>query len=95
MAVLAGNSDNYESIEIVLSKDKTPRAYQNKLDELLETGAFNTKEEAEKWLSTAKFDMELIYEKGHGLFLVESEAVESGGLTSPYTQEDIEVMDED
>lgn len=95
MAVLAGNSDNYESIEIVLSKEKTPRAYKEKLDELLETKAFNTKEEAEEWLKTAKFDMEIIYEKGNGLFLVESEAIESGGITSPYTQEDVIPMDED
>jgi hypothetical protein len=34
-----------------------------------------------------EFELEIYYEKGTGLFAVESEAVESGTIYSPYTAE--------
>ena len=37
------NADDYESINITLSKENTPIAYQNKLDELMDIKAFDTK----------------------------------------------------
>ena len=84
-AIKMNNADNYESINIKLSKEYTPIAYQNKLDELMDCKAFDTKSEAEKWLSETPIELELYYEKGYGLFGVESEAVENAVITSPYS----------
>lgn len=79
-----------EVIEIKLSKDKYPIAYNNKLEELIGLGV--SKEEAEKWIDDSVFVMELIYEKDAGLFAIESDAIESSieTLCSPYTKENIE-----
>lgn len=79
------NAENYESINVYLSKEKTPIAYQNKLDELMDSKAFDSKEEAEKWINETPFELELYYENGYGLFGVEAEAVESATLHSPYS----------
>ena len=88
MAVKLNNSDNYESIgSIKLSKDKFPIAFQNKVDELIEEGVCSTTEEAEKIVSEMEIELEIYYEKGTGLFAVDSEAVESGTIYSPYTAE--------
>ena len=81
------NSDDYEPITIYLDEVKTPIAFQNKLDELMEDGAFESEEEAKNFIRTAPFEMELYYEKGYGLFAVESAAVESGTIYSPYSAE--------
>ena len=78
------NADDYESINITLSKENTPIAYQNKLDELMDIKAFDTKEEAEDWINTHPIELELYYENGQGLFAVESEAVERTTIHSPY-----------
>lgn len=94
MPIKVNNLANYEPIDIRLSKTKTPIAYNNKLQELLEEGAFESKEEAEEWINDTQIEVEMYYEKGHGLFLVESEAVESSGpLCSPYSKEPF--VDED
>lgn len=87
MAVKLNSSETYESIEIILSKEKFPIAYNNKIDELIENKVFKTREEAEKWLDNTPIEMELYYEKNYGLFLVESGAVESGTIYSPYSNE--------
>lgn len=87
MGVKLNNSDQYESIMITLDPEKYPIAYKNKLDELMEEGAFPTIEEAEKWIRKTPIEMELYYEKGCGLFLVEADAVESGTIYSPYSGE--------
>ena len=92
-AIKMNNADNYESINIKLSKEYTPIAYQNKLDELMDCEAFDTKAEAEKWLSETPIELELYYEKGYGLFGVEAEAVETAVITSPYSGAPI--LDED
>ena len=76
---------NYESIKIKLSRMNTPIAYQNKLDELMECKAFDTQDEAEKWLNETPIELELYYEKGYGLFGVEEEAVEESEIHSPYS----------
>ena len=76
-AIKMNNADNYESINITLSKENTPIAYQNKLDELMDCKAFDTQAEAEAWLNETPIELELYYENGYGLFGVESEAVES------------------
>lgn len=87
------NADNYESINITLSKENTPIAYQNKLDELMDCKAFDTQDEAEKWLSETPIELELYYENGYGLFGVEAEAVENMEIQSPYSGAPI--LDED
>lgn len=87
------SAETYESINVYLSKEKTPIAYQNKLDELMDSKAFDSKEEAEKWINETPFELELYYENGYGLFGVEAEAVECATLHSPYSNADI--LDED
>lgn len=88
------NSENYESIHVKLSKDKTPIAFENKVSELLEQGAFDTREKAEKWVSEVEFEMEIYYHKDNGLFMVESDAVENhADIYSPYTAEKYEDYD--
>ena len=95
MAVKLNDSDNYESIgSIKLSKDKFPIAFQNKVEELIEEGVCSTIEEAEKIVNDIEFELEVYYEKGTGLFAVESDAVESGTIYSPYTAELCEDADE-
>ena len=82
-------AENYESINVRLTKWTFPIAFNNKVEELLEEKAFNTREEAEKWLSQTPIELEIYYEKGKGLFGVEAEAIESIGneICSPYSKE--------
>ena len=88
MAVKLNGDDTYEPILVTLTKDKFPIAFENKVQELLEEGCFETREEAEKVVSSYPIEIELYYEKGLGLFAVESGAVESHyGIYSPYTRE--------
>ena len=77
-----------EIIELFLSKDKTPIAYQKKVAELIKSGM--TEEEAENLVSTTPFEMEFYYSDDLGLFLVESEAVEEANIVDPYTGEELE-----
>lgn len=87
MAVKLNNADNYEPIKVTLSKSEYPIAYNNKIEELVEEGTYNTIEDAEKSNPTIEIEMEIYYEKGCGLFAVECEAVESGTIFSPYTSD--------
>ncbi len=96
MAVKLNGDDNYDAIEILLIKERYPIAFENKVQELLEEGVFDTREEAERWVSTTPIECELYYDKGSGLFAVESGAVEShGDIYSPYTGELCEPFDEE
>ena len=87
MAVKLNNSDQYEPIMIPLTKETTPIAYNNKIEELIEQGLYATVEEAEKDNQVFQMDCELYYDKHSGLFAVESGAVESGTIYSPYSGE--------
>ena len=88
MAVKLNNSDTYEHLcNVVLTKDKFPIAYENKVQELIEEGCVDSREEAEAQIKDMEIELEIYYEKGTGLFAVESEAVESGTIYSPYTGE--------
>ena len=78
-----------EFIEITLTPNRFPIAYKNKVDELMEQGAFDKREDAEKWVQTNPIPLEIIYEKHSGLFGVESEAIESNSCSSPYSKIDI------
>ena len=44
MAIKINEPNHEEVIEVRLSREKTPIAFKEKLDELMEEGAFNTKE---------------------------------------------------
>lgn len=86
--VKLNNSDNYESIgKFKLSEDKTPIAFKAKVEELIEEGVCHSEEEAKALVNDMEIELEIYYEKGTGLFAVESEAVESGTIYSPYTAE--------
>ena len=87
MAVKLNTSDNYESIKVTLSKVEYPIAYNIKIEELVEEGLYKTTEDAENDNPTIEIEMEIYYEKHYGLFAVESGAVESGTIYSPYTSE--------
>ena len=75
--------------EVRFSREKTPIAFKEKLDELMEEGAFDTEKEAIEWIEKTPFVMEMYYEKGQGLFLVESEAIDNCDIVSPYTKEEL------
>lgn len=85
--------DCYESIMVILDENKYPIAHQNKVDELMESGAFKSVAEAKEWVNTTPIELELYYEKDAGLFAVESEAIDCyiECLCSPYTKAGFEV----
>ena len=86
--VRLNNSDEYESLgTFKLSEEKFPKAFAAKVEELLEQKVCSTEEEAKRIVRDMEFELEVYYEKGTGLFAVESEAVESGTIYSPYTAE--------
>lgn len=74
-----------ETIEVRLSADKHPAAYQNKVKELLQAGL--SRKQAERFLLKNPFVLELYYEIGSGLFAVESEALSTtpAAIVSPYS----------
>lgn len=75
-----------ETISILLTPDRFPVAYKNKVEELVKSGAFNTEEEASEWVRTTPIELELIYEPDSGLFALESDAVATDTCTSPYSR---------
>ncbi len=79
-----------ETIGVLLTRKTFPIAFQNKLNELMEQGAFDNEEDATKWIESNPIVLEIMYEKDSGLFAVESEAIECGTLVSPYSGEQIE-----
>ena len=84
-----------ETIEVLLTRRTFPIAFQNKLNELMEQGAFDNEEDATKWIESTPIVLEIMYEKDNGLFAVESEAIECDTLVSPYSGERIECDYED
>lgn len=85
--VQLNNSDNYEHLcNVVLTKDKFPIAYENKVKELMDECNMS-REEAENVIKDMKIELEVYYEVGYGLFAIESDAVESGTIYSPYSGE--------
>ena len=89
MAIKINEPNHEEVIEVWISREKTPIAFKEKLDELMEEGAFDTEKEAIEWIEKTPFVMEMYYEKGQGLFLVESEAIDNCDIVSPYTKEEL------
>ena len=89
MAIKINDPDHIEVIEVRLSREKTPITFKNKLEELMEEKAFDNEKEAIEWIEKTPFVMEMYYEKGHGLFLVESDTLDGVGIASPYTKEEL------
>jgi hypothetical protein len=79
-----------ETIEVLLTRSTFPIAFQNKLNELMEQGAFDNEEDAIKWIESTPFTLEIMYQKDNGLFAVESEALVCSTLVSPYNGEEID-----
>ncbi|MCQ2771587.1 MAG: hypothetical protein MJ236_07345 [Clostridia bacterium] len=85
--VKLNSSDEYEFLcNVTLTKDKFPIAFENKVQELIEECGL-TREQAEESIEKMEIELELYYEKGFGLFAIESEAVTSGTIYSPYSGE--------
>lgn len=91
--IVANDIDDVETINIRLRKDHFPKLFQKKLDELLESGAFDNEESATRWIEETPITLELFYEKDSGLFAVEMEAVDTDNIVSPYSQKTIVVSD--
>lgn len=87
--VQANSVDDYESIMVRLTKRDFPIAFKAKVEELMESGAFNDSREAEEWVENTPINLEIYYDKHSGLFGVEAEAIECGAtaICSPYTAE--------
>ena len=87
MAVILNGAETYEPITIILTKENTPIAYRNKVEEYVEQGLYASIEEAEEKNPKIEIECEMYYEKHSGLFAVECGAVESGTIYSPYSGE--------
>jgi len=85
--IVAGDEETMESIEVSLTKERTPRAFENRVQCLMISGM--SREDAEK-AAYEPIELELFYEIGYGLFAVDSMATESyGACHSPYTSKEI------
>jgi hypothetical protein len=78
------NSDEMESITVTLSKDKTPIAWEQRVQSIVSSGA--TREAAEI-MADEPIEVEMYYNLDAGLFLVECEAVERETIYDPYSGE--------
>lgn len=88
-------ADTYEHLcNVKLSKEKFPIAFENKVQEIMEEYGWE-RGKAEELVGDMSIELELYYEKGYGLFAVESEAVEGGTIYSPYSGEECEEYKED
>lgn len=87
--IIAAPAGEEETIDILLSEGQFPNARKAKLEELLEENVFDSREKAERWLDRTPICLELIYEKGLGLFAAESDAIESCSLLSPYSGKEV------
>ena len=87
-------AENYESIRVYLDENRTPLAFNEKLKELMEEGAFDNEKDARFYILTNPIELELYYHKGYGLYGVESDAVECADVYDPYDGTKMEEWDE-
>ena len=80
--------ENPDVVSILLDKNLHPVAWERKMRELTQISGM-TENEAESFLNTNAFVMELYYDISRGLFAVESEAVECCEIYNPYTGDEI------
>lgn len=78
------NAEKYESILVYLDENRTPLAFNEKLKELMECGAFDNETDARNYILTNPIELELYYHKGFGLYGVESDAIECADIYDPY-----------
>lgn len=76
-------ADQAEIVDIYLSEGRYPVAHAAKMHELTSQGM--AEEEARKLLAEQPIVLEILYEEGSGLFAVESDALETDTLISPYS----------
>lgn len=87
------SAEDYEKLcDVVLTKDKFPIAFENKVQELMEDCGYS-REDAEDMVSHMKIELEIYYHKGYGAFCIDSEAVASSTIYSPYTGKLLEDYD--
>ena len=84
MEPLQIQSETGDTIEIYLSPDKYPAAYARKKQELTEKSGM-TESEAENFLLTTPFILEIFYDIDRGLFGLESEFIECNNVFNPHT----------
>jgi hypothetical protein len=86
------NSDQMETMVVILSKEKTPIAFEQRVLSLIDSGV--NRDEAEQ-MASEPIHVEMYYNPNAGLFLVESDAVESGTIYDPYSGELMDDFDEE
>jgi hypothetical protein len=72
-----------ETVDILLTPEKYPVAFDRKVRCIMSSGM--TRTEAEEYVRTTPLCMEIHYDIGRGLFAVESEAVDNTEIFNPYT----------
>jgi hypothetical protein len=85
------NSDQMESMVVILSKEKTPIAFEQRVLSLIDSGL--ERDEAEQ-MASDPIHVEMYYNPDAGLFLVECDAVESGAICDPYSGKLMDEFDE-
>jgi len=85
-------SGTEETIQVILSKEKTPRAFELKVLELINICGMS-REEAENNVSTTPFEIELMYSYNLGLWGIESEPLDSIEPFCPFSGVQIENSD--
>lgn len=85
--ILGYTDENQQTIEIRITKSKYPLLWERKVKELTQQGL--SESDAERILGDWVVTLDLYYEIGSGLFAVETDAVESGSIHSPYSDSDI------
>ncbi|MFK5892884.1 MAG: hypothetical protein QM504_06660 [Pseudomonadota bacterium] len=83
-SLILNKPDSFDHINFELCQERFPHAYKQKLMCLMESGA--SESEAREFIDDEKLEIEFYYERNYGLMAVESEAVESVPIYSPYNK---------
>ena len=87
---IINDENKYESVNIILSKEKCPIAFEKYVKDIMQGGM--TREEAEKYASETPIELELYYQVGFGLFGISSDYVENvESFVSPYNGDEYEL----
>lgn len=85
-------TSNCEIITVHLTKEEHPIAFKRAVTNLMESGL--SEEAAEFQIMLNGFEMEVFYKEDCGLFMVESEAVDSTDIYDPYNGDVIEKIED-
>lgn len=85
---LIPDAGNEEVINVYIDEVHYPNVFHRKLKELVDDCGM-TEDEAREAITSQPFVLELVYHPNYGLFAVESEAIDSTEIFSPYTGEEI------